>query len=118
MDATDRDEKGALSLAVSPLATPLLAGPGTIVTAMNFVAEQRTLVNDLVVLGIFALICLLTFFAFVSGERVLEKLRQDSMSVISRLMGLILAVMGVRMTSLGIYGSVQEGIKFLRDNAS
>ncbi len=43
-------------IAISPLAIPLLAGPGTIVTAMNFVTDAD-IVRIAVVLAIFGLMC-------------------------------------------------------------
>ena len=38
--AADKSRAAQLSVAVSPLAVPILAGPGTIATAMNFVAVR------------------------------------------------------------------------------
>ena len=45
------DEEAHLRLALTPLATPILAGPGTVVTAANFVSEG-SLVQDLITLCI------------------------------------------------------------------
>ncbi|MGH0029337.1 MAG: MarC family protein, partial [Myxococcota bacterium] len=53
----------ALDLAVSPLALPVLAGPGTIATAMNFAAES-TLPEVTRVVSAFAVVCLFTWLAF------------------------------------------------------
>jgi multiple antibiotic resistance protein len=110
----EQDDQAYLGLAVTPLATPILAGPGTIVTAVNFIAEG-SVVQDAVTLGIFAVMCLWTYWMFVSGQRIVNFLGRNAVTVIGRLMGLILATLGVHMLSLGIYGSVVEGMRFIAE---
>ncbi|MBW2395818.1 MAG: MarC family protein [Deltaproteobacteria bacterium] len=90
----------ALNVAVSPLAVPILAGPGTIATAMSFSADG---IRELVVtIGAFAVLCGITAVFFLYGERLVSFLGQSGLNVITRLMGLILAVIGVQMAIDGI----------------
>jgi multiple antibiotic resistance protein len=112
--ASEPDD-GGIGLAISPLATPILAGPGTIVTAASFVAEG-SMEQDIATVGAFALICALTFWMFIAGEKLVQLLGKDVINVISRLMGLILATLGVHMLTIGIYGSVAEGIRFIAEH--
>lgn len=93
--------EAALGIAVSPLAMPLLAGPGTIATAMNFAAGS-TYPEILRVVGACACVCFATLLAFLGGESVVRILGQNVIKVLSRLMGLILAVIGVQMLIDGI----------------
>jgi len=95
----------ALGIAITPLALPILAGPGTIATAMNFAAES-SFPEVVRVLSALALVCLLTFAAFVFGGAVVRFLGQNAIKVVSRLMGLILAVIGVQMLIVGIRGAI------------
>jgi multiple antibiotic resistance protein len=88
-------------VAVSPLAIPILAGPGTIVTAMNSVTKTDFL-HIGVVVSIFAIMILLTYWAFLSSNFIIKKLGQNLISVIGKLMGLILAIMGTDMIIHGI----------------
>ncbi|HKI89994.1 MAG TPA: MarC family protein [Draconibacterium sp.] len=88
-------------VAVSPLAIPILAGPGTIVTAMNNVTDAN-LVHILIVIGIFAIMIYLTYLAFSLSERIVEKIGKNLITVIGKIMGLILAIMGTGMTVEGI----------------
>ena len=90
------------SIAVTPLGTPLLAGPGTISTALSFVGKHSDLLTPAVVLGVFAVVCGLTYVSFVYGETLLERLGRGKIGVITRLMGLILAVIAVQMALAGL----------------
>jgi multiple antibiotic resistance protein len=98
-----------LSVAVTPLAMPILAGPGTIATAMNFASTGR--ISDMfVTIAAFAVLCAITFVAFLSGERLLAILGRNGINIVTRLMGLILAVIGVQMLITGLAGAVKANM--------
>ena len=88
-------------IAISPLAIPILAGPGTIVTAMNNVTDAGYLKMGIVVV-IFAVMILLTYLAFSLSERIVNKIGHNLITVIGKIMGLILAIIGTGMTIEGI----------------
>ncbi len=88
-------------VAVSPLAIPILAGPGTIVTAMNHVTAGNYL-NMAIVIVIFAVMILLTYLAFTFSNLIVKKLGHNLITVVGKIMGLILAIMGTGMTIEGI----------------
>jgi len=88
-------------VAISPLAIPILAGPGTIVTAMNYITSG-SLINLSVVIAIFAVMIILTYLAFVGSELIVKKIGNHLILVIGKIMGLILAIMGTGMTIEGI----------------
>jgi multiple antibiotic resistance protein len=106
---SEPDRKGALDaeleVAITPLAMPILAGPGTIATAMNF-ATAGTITEFVSTVAAFFLLCVITFLFFVSGERFVRYLGDNGIKVVTRLMGLILAVIGVQMLIDGIGGAV------------
>ena len=93
-----------LSVAISPLAIPILAGPGTLTTAMNF-ASTGGVTELLVTIIAFALLCLISYGFFISGERLVGFLGQSGLNVITRIMGLILSVIGIQMLIDGIAGA-------------
>lgn len=99
-------EKNKGDIAISPLAIPILAGPGTISTAMNFVGSSATPAHIIIIISCFALLCVFTFLMFLSGQKLLDFLGGGIVSVITRLMGLILAVIATQMIIGGIYGAI------------
>jgi len=59
-----------------------------------------------VVLSAFGAMCVVTFVAFSGGQWIATALGQNAIKVVSRLMGLILAVVGVQMLIQGIRGAI------------
>jgi len=88
-------------IAVSPLAIPILAGPGTIVTAMSYVTDAN-FVHIGIVIGMFAIIIGLTYLAFILSDLIVKKIGNNLITVIGKIMGLILAIMGTGMAIDGI----------------
>jgi multiple antibiotic resistance protein len=105
----EKDEmmKVAHDMAISPLGIPLLAGPGTISTAMNFVGVEKSLTNVVLVIVIFGIMCWITYLLFVSSRVIARKINPGLLKVISRIMGLILAVIAVQMMINGIEGTIE-----------
>lgn len=106
---TREDQKNsmdaALSIAVTPLAIPILGGPGTIATAMNY-ASTGGVAEMVITIAAFAVLCLITYGFFIFGQRLTGFLGSEGLNVITRLMGLILAVIGVQMLIGGITGAI------------
>ena len=98
-------ESADSDVAVSPLAVPLLAGPGTIATAMNYSAAGGWTEIAVTVLS-FSALCLVTFFCFIFSSRILAVVGQSGLGIITRLMGLILSVIGVQMLLAGVKAAI------------
>lgn len=97
LGSKDPDE----GIAISPLAIPILAGPGTIVTAMEKVTNANYLHLGIVVC-IFALMIFLTYLAFSKSDIIVKKIGINMIKIIGKIMGLILAIMGTGMVIDGI----------------
>lgn len=88
-------------IAISPLAIPLLAGPGTIVTAMNFVTNAN-IIQISIVIFIFAIMCFLTYLSFRLSDFIVEKVGKNIIGAFGKIMGLIIAIIGTNMVIEGI----------------
>ena len=106
---TDEDQEDCretqLSVAVSPLATPLIAGPGTISTAMGFAGDGNVVRVGMTLVAA-AIVCAVTLVAFLFSGRLMGFLGQSGLNVVSRLMGLIIAVIGMQMLMMGVYAAI------------
>lgn len=97
------DSDNSNDIAISPLAVPLLAGPGTIATAMSYSSSDIT--QDLLTIAVFFILCVITYFCFRFSNQIISKIGQNGLSIVTRLMGLILAVIGTQMFIEGIHGA-------------
>lgn len=88
-------------VAISPLAIPVMAGPGTIVTAMNFVVKA-SFVHVFITILIFALIIFLTYLAFNYSNYLIKLVGKKNFVIVGKIMGLILGVLGANMLIQGI----------------
>lgn len=105
-------DDGSGGVAISPLALPILAGPGTISTAMNFVGATSTsglnpFLHTVLIVAIFAIMCLVTLVLFLTGNRIISYLGNGLVNVTSRIMGLIIAVISVQMVISGVINLVK-----------
>jgi multiple antibiotic resistance protein len=88
-------------ITISPLAIPILAGPGTIVTAMNFVVNA-SLIHLFIAIAILTLLIFLTYLAFVYSNHIVRMLGDKNFVIIGKIMGIILGVFGINMLIEGI----------------
>ena len=95
-------------MAISPIGIPLLSGPGTISTAMNFVGQGNSFINTILIILVFAIVCTITYLLFILSKNIADKLRPALIKAISRIMGLILAVIAVQMLINGIFNVIKE----------
>ena len=94
-----------MSIAISPLAMPLFAGPGTITTALSL--ANGGLRNQLMTVVAFALLCVITYLLLRSAKQIAGFLGKNLMKIITKFMGLLLFSIGIQM----IITSVQSLIK-------
>ncbi len=98
----ETDDNYGKDIAVTPLAIPMICGPGAITMVTLFMQEAPTAAQQLhVVTGIF-LACLATAVTFAVGEGLLRFLGKVGASVMMRLMGLIMMLIAVEFFFAGL----------------
>ncbi|KLV07211.1 membrane protein [Photobacterium aquae] len=101
MHSSEPSDEGQ-DVSISPLALPILAGPGTIATAMNYSAAGSML-HILLTITAFGVLCLITLVCFIYGQKLVNFLGEDGISIVTRLMGLILTVIAMQMAIQGVH---------------
>lgn len=94
------DARTKPDIAIVPLATPLLAGPGAMATVMVLVSENGDGAPVIVILAVLATF-LASYFVLRSGELVQRALRQSGMALVERVMGLVLAAVSIQFIADG-----------------
>lgn len=90
-------------IAITPLAIPMLAGPGAISTVILLNGRARGLDQSIALIGCIAVVCAVTYwilrFAAVHGARFFSPI---AMKLTTRIMGLLLAALAIQFILDGI----------------
>ncbi len=99
----DSENKDA-NIALVPLGTPLLAGPGAIVATMIFVQHAHTAsrITGLVIAVV--LVHLVIALTLVTSTSILRLVREAGITLVARIAGLLLAAIAVQMVVEAIKG--------------
>ena len=89
-----------MSIAISPLAMPLFAGPGTITTALSL--ANGGVRNQLITVVAFALLCVITYLLLRSAKQIAGFLGKNLMKIITKMMGLLLFSIGIQMIIVSV----------------
>jgi multiple antibiotic resistance protein len=89
-------------VALTPLAIPMLAGPGAISTAIVIAGQARGPAQTSVVYVSIILTGLISYLSLRLGEPLLGRLGKTGIRVVTRIMGLILAAVAVPFVFSGV----------------
>jgi len=101
-EAQDLENKD--SVAIVPLGVPLLAGPGAISTVILYSQQHHKFIDYLILGGIIFAVSLIAWLCLRISIRVRELMGQTGINIITRIMGLIMAAIGVEIIATGLKG--------------
>jgi multiple antibiotic resistance protein len=90
------------TIAVVPLAIPLLAGPGSISTVIIQMHRSDAEYHSLLVILIITLVCLFLWLVLRMAATIGKVLGQIGLNIINRLFGLILTAIAVEIMANGL----------------
>lgn len=97
--------QASADVAIFPLTIPQLAGPGTIATILLLATQVGADWARLAVLtGVISVIYLIAWPTLFMAERVLNRLGEGPMHIITRVLGLVLAALAVQYILNGLTG--------------
>ena len=97
-----REAEDKESIAVVPLAIPLLTGPATISTVVIYAEQAHTVLQLALLIAYGVVIALATALCLSTAEVIARVLGRTGINVMTRLMGLILAALAVEVMALGL----------------
>jgi multiple antibiotic resistance protein len=97
------------SIGVVPIGTPLLAGPGSITTVIIYFNEISTgPVFQLLVVGAILLVLVTSFLILNYSTGIFERMGKTGSLIISRIMGLLIAAIGISFIVSGLTSIAQK----------
>lgn len=89
-------------ISITPLAIPMICGPGAITNAIVLMDDAITLEKKIVLVSTIFLVILLTFIILFSASKIMKILGETGNKVLMRIMGLIVMVIAVEFFFSGL----------------
>lgn len=89
-------------ISITPLAIPMICGPGAITNAIVLMEDANSLAKQIVLIGSIFLIILLTYIILYSSSKLTKLLGETGINVMMRIMGLIVMVIAVEFLFSGL----------------
>lgn len=89
-------------VALTPLAIPILAGPGAISTVIVLASQAQGFSRSVVVYGAILLTAAISYVTLLLGERLVTLLGRTGIRVLTRIMGLLLAAVATQFVLTGL----------------
>jgi membrane protein, MarC family len=104
LTATEKYESmDAEDITVTPLAIPMIAGPGAITTVIVLMNESVGIVVQMaVIISSILITIMLTYMMMVRSEAIVSRIGQREFRVINRLMGMLLIAIAVQFVINGL----------------
>jgi multiple antibiotic resistance protein len=98
-------------VAVTPLAMPMLAGPGAISTIIVLAGQARTIPEKALLHAAIIVTMALSWIVLRAGERLAMRMGQTGIRVMTRIMGLLLAAIAVQFVITGARDALRGFVK-------
>jgi len=89
-------------ISITPLAIPMICGPGAITNAIILMEDAATIFQKGVLISVIAFVLFLTYLILVGASKITDKLGETGNKVMMRLMGLIVMVIAVEFFFSGL----------------
>ncbi|HIV59090.1 MAG TPA: MarC family protein [Candidatus Stackebrandtia faecavium] len=104
--ADDASQQATSNIALVPLGTPLLAGPGAIVAVILFVQGETTLTGyagvGAAIVGVHVVIYAVMRYSSI----IVRLIKRGGIEVLTRISGLLLAAIAVQLISESVFGYI------------
>ncbi|MCU4175338.1 MarC family protein [Carboxylicivirga sp. N1Y90] len=95
-------------ISITPMAIPMIAGPGAITNAIVLMEDAETIQGAVVLVVALALVILITYFILLSSGKIIKTIGETGNNVLMRLMGLIVMVIAVEFFLSGLKPILQD----------
>lgn len=101
-------------ISITPLAIPMICGPGAITNSIVLMEDANTLSLKIVLFSSIFLVMLITYLVLYSSSRILKVMGETGKNVMMRLMGLIVMVIAVEFFFSGLKPILAEFLTTLK----
>jgi multiple antibiotic resistance protein len=107
-EASKLEAKTMRDIAFTPIAMPLLSGPGSIAVTIGLATHADNVVENSAVAAGIILVAVIAWLVLRSSIKVVHYLSETGMNVLTRLMGFILICIGIEFISTGLFEALTD----------
>jgi len=104
-------EKHITDISITPLAIPMICGPGAITNSIVLMQDAINVEMKLILIISILVICIITYLVLIAASPIMRVLGETGNKIMLRLMGLIVMVIGVEFFFAGLKPFVKEMMK-------
>jgi multiple antibiotic resistance protein len=108
MDSPEEVKSQASDIAITPLAIPMICGPGSITNAIVLWEDASTTPLKLVLIGVMVFVLIITLLLLLGSSKIIPLLGDTGNKVMMRIMGLIVMVIAVEFFFAGLGPLIQR----------
>jgi multiple antibiotic resistance protein len=98
----EQEGRTKTDVGVTPLGIPMITGPGAITTVMVLMTQANTRMHVAIVFGAVAVVLFISYLTLLASPRLVRVFGQTGLNVMTRIMGLLVAVIGVQFVIDGV----------------
>jgi len=98
-------------ISITPLAIPMIAGPGSLTNAIVLMEDATSALKKIVLVASVFVVMLLTYLILFSSSKIIKLLGETGNNVLMRIMGLIVMVIAVEFFFSGLKPIVADMLK-------
>jgi multiple antibiotic resistance protein len=102
----DPSEIDDVNVALVPLGTPLLAGPGAIVATIVFVQQHHSIEGRLAIAAGIVVVHLMVFLSLFFSVAITRLIRESGIVLLTRIAGLLLSAIAVQLLADSVMGFI------------
>jgi multiple antibiotic resistance protein len=92
----------------SPLAMPILSGPGSIAVTIGFTSLANNWLDYVAIIIGIVIVALTIYVALSLSDRVVKVIGANGMNALSKVMGFLILCIGIQFVVNGVLGVVQD----------
>ena len=108
------DDAASADPSIVPLGIPVIEGPGAISAVMVLVGQAQDAGRQLAVGGAIGVNSLLTLLFLLAARAIVDRIGETGQRIVSKIMGLITAVIGIQFVLNGVSTVLTEIIRAAR----
>jgi multiple antibiotic resistance protein len=116
-DPGEAEARAKRDVSFSPLAMPMLSGPGSIAVTIGFTSLAKQWLDYIaIILGIL-IVAAITYYTLQLSERVVNVIGANGMNALSKVMGFLILCIGIQFVVNGVVGVATDPalLRTLRD---